>query len=84
MRMRGVMMLSAVRSPSRITRCIMLRSSESITPCSWLSLTSIWISSSVMVDWSTWPSPSTRITRRVAADNATTTGLAALAKKSIG
>ena len=34
MRVRGVITLSAVRSPRRSTRLTMLRSSESITPCS--------------------------------------------------
>ena len=83
-RLRGVIRLSAVRSPSRITRLTMSRSWASITPCSWLSATSMRISSSLMVPASSRPRPSRRSTRRVLCESSHTNGKAIRASQDIG
>ncbi len=84
MRLRGVIRLSAVRSPSRITRFIMSRSWASITPASWLSATSMRISSSVIDADSFLPMPNMRNTSRVERASTHTPGAAILASQPIG
>ncbi len=84
MRLRGVIRLSAVRSPRRMTRFIMSRSWASITPASWLSATSIRISSSVTCAASSLPRPSTFSTSWVVLDRSKTKGRASLASQLIG
>ncbi len=83
-RLRGVIRLSAVRSPRRMTRFIMSRSWASITPASWLSATSMRISSSVTEADSSLPRPSTRNTSRVEWDSSQTPGAAIFASQLMG
>jgi hypothetical protein len=84
MRVRGVIRLSAVRSPRRITRLSMLRSSRSITPCSWPSLTSMWISSSVTCELSLRFTRNRRNRALTVALSSHTAGLAARDSQCIG
>ena len=84
MRIRGVIRLSAVRSPRLRTRFIILRSSASITPCSWLSLTSRRISSSLIAWRASSRIPSRRRKARLIAPSAATTGRAKRDSQSSG
>ena len=79
MRVRGVIRLSVVRSPRLSTRFIILRSSASITPCSWLSDTSSRISSSLISLRASSLMPSMRRTARLIEPSTNTAGLAARA-----
>ena len=84
MRMRGVIRLAALRSPRRSTRFIMLRSSASITPCSWLSLTSRRISSSVTCPASVSSSRSSLSRPRTETLSSQTAGVAIRDSQCIG
>ncbi len=83
-RVRGVIRLSVLRSPRSRTRFIILRSSASITPCSWLSLTSRRISSSLTADASVLSSRSSFSSPRIEAVSSHTAGRAIQATQCIG